>query len=103
MNAPERLREGMVAAMVAAGALVSEPWIAAFSEVPRHAFLRRFFRQSEDLSGWAAVAGDDPGAWSPPSGCRQSPPSGLFPRPAPSAGCWPRTVPGRAWTRTRAQ
>lgn len=58
----EQLRTKMVEQMIAAGSLRSGPWIAAFSAVPRHLFLRRFFRQSGDLSGWEAVADTDPGA-----------------------------------------
>lgn len=56
------LRAKMVEQMVAAGTLRSEGWIAAFSEVPRHLFLRRFFRQSDDLAGWVPVSDTDPGA-----------------------------------------
>ncbi|WP_230416249.1 ATP-grasp peptide maturase system methyltransferase [Micromonospora tarapacensis] len=52
----------MVEQMVAAGSLRSGPWLAAFTAVPRHLFLRRFFRQSGDLSGWEAVSDTDPGA-----------------------------------------
>jgi protein-L-isoaspartate(D-aspartate) O-methyltransferase len=52
----------MVERMIAAGSLRSRPWIAAFTAVPRHLFLRRFFRQSGDLSGWEAVSDSDPGA-----------------------------------------
>src|SRR5690606_32276261 len=52
----------MVEQMVAAGTLRSEVWIAAFSEVPRHLFLRRFFRQSDDLAGWVPVSDTDRGA-----------------------------------------
>jgi protein-L-isoaspartate(D-aspartate) O-methyltransferase len=52
----------MVEQMIAAGSLHSRPWIAAFTRVPRHVFLPRFFRQSADLSGWEAVSESDPGA-----------------------------------------
>src|SRR5690606_16996328 len=48
--------------MIAAGNLRSGPWIAAFTAVPRHLFLRRFFRQSGDLAGWEAISDTDPGA-----------------------------------------
>jgi protein-L-isoaspartate(D-aspartate) O-methyltransferase len=52
----------MVQRMVAAGHLRSPAWIAAFTAVPRHLFLSRFFRQAGDLSGWHTVADTDPGA-----------------------------------------
>jgi protein-L-isoaspartate(D-aspartate) O-methyltransferase len=58
----EQLRAEMVERMMAGGSLRSRPWIAAFTGVPRHSFLSRFFRQSEDLSGWEAVSAGDPGA-----------------------------------------
>lgn len=57
-----RLREGLVAQLVGSGALHSGAWIDTFTRVPRHPFLRRFFRQTADHSGWEAVDGDDPGA-----------------------------------------
>lgn len=62
MNTLERLRGAMVERLIAAGRLRSTPWIDAFSHVPRHVFLPRFFRQSRDLSGWVAVSADDEGA-----------------------------------------
>lgn len=62
MSTVEQLRARMVDRLVAEGSLRTEPWIAAFMQVPRHVFLSRFFRQSDDLSGWEAVTVDDPGA-----------------------------------------
>lgn len=62
MSTVEQLRVRMVDRLVAEGHLRTEPWIAAFRQVPRHAFLPRFFRQSDDLSGWEAITVDDPGA-----------------------------------------
>ena len=57
-----QLRTNMVEQMIAAGSLRSGPWIAAFTAVPRHLFLRQFFRQTSDLSSWHAVRDTDPGA-----------------------------------------
>ncbi|MBI1759091.1 MAG: protein-L-isoaspartate(D-aspartate) O-methyltransferase [Actinobacteria bacterium] len=60
MSTVEQLRLAMVEQMIVAGSLRSRPWIDAFGQVPRSAFLRRFFRQSADLSGWEAVDERDP-------------------------------------------
>jgi methyltransferase of ATP-grasp peptide maturase system len=56
VNTIEQLRQAMVAQLIEAGRLHSQPWIEAFRRVPRNVFLRRFFRQSQDLSGWEAVS-----------------------------------------------
>jgi len=57
-----RLRETMVDGLVSAGRLHSPSWIDAFARVPRHPFVREFFRQTQDLSGWEPVSATDPGA-----------------------------------------
>jgi protein-L-isoaspartate(D-aspartate) O-methyltransferase len=62
VNTVEELRTAMVEQMISTRRLLSPSWIAAFADVPRHAFLRRFFRQSDDLSGWEAVRDTDPTA-----------------------------------------
>ncbi|HEY8471674.1 MAG TPA: ATP-grasp peptide maturase system methyltransferase [Natronosporangium sp.] len=62
MNDATRQREQLLEQLVAAGRLRSPAWIAAFRNVPRHQFVRRFFRQTEDLSGWLPVDATDPDA-----------------------------------------
>lgn len=52
----------MVQQLTVAGRLRSQPWIEPFAQVPRHIFLRQFFRQTPDLSGWEAVSCADEGA-----------------------------------------
>jgi methyltransferase of ATP-grasp peptide maturase system len=56
------LREQFVARLVAEGWLTSPTWQRAFREVPRHVFLRRFFRLAVGGERWEAVADGDP-AW----------------------------------------
>jgi methyltransferase of ATP-grasp peptide maturase system len=58
----EEMRHTMLVEMTTAGTLHSVDWIDAFAHVPRELFLRRFFRQSDDLSGWEAVSASDAGA-----------------------------------------
>src|SRR5439155_24952591 len=57
----DRLRRAMIGQMTTAGALRTLPWIHAFASVPRHVFLRRFFRKTPDHSGWEPVSDHDPG------------------------------------------
>jgi protein-L-isoaspartate(D-aspartate) O-methyltransferase len=42
----QELRQGMVADLVAGGALVSPEWRAAFEHVPRHAFVPTYYRHT---------------------------------------------------------
>jgi methyltransferase of ATP-grasp peptide maturase system len=56
-----RLRGRLVRAMSRSGVLTDDRWRAAFTEVPRHVFLPRFFRPV-DHNRWAAVDASDP-AW----------------------------------------
>lgn len=55
------LRARLVDELTADGSLRTAAWRRAFAEVPRHAFLRRFFRQTADHSGWEAVDDSLPG------------------------------------------
>jgi methyltransferase of ATP-grasp peptide maturase system len=55
MNGPTRL----VRTLRKAGVLADPAWRAAFAEVPRHAFLDRFFRATGD-GRWLAVDRSDP-------------------------------------------
>ena len=49
----------MVRALVREGLLADPHWRAAFSDVPRHRFLPRFFRPVAP-NGWAPVDSTDP-------------------------------------------
>lgn len=53
-----RRRARLARGLVRAGVLTDSRWRAAFTQVPRHRFLPRFFLPVED--GWAAIAEDDP-------------------------------------------
>ena len=61
MNDTMVLRRAMVDQMTLAGHLRTLPWITAFANVPRHLFLPRFFRQSDDYAGWSPVSERDAG------------------------------------------
>src|SRR5262245_39353849 len=54
-----RRRARLVRALESAGVLMNPAWRAAFGEVPRHVFLRRFFRACGDGT-WIAVDWTDP-------------------------------------------
>ena len=55
----KRLRARLVRTLVRSGLLTDPAWRKAFLEVPRHAFLPRFFQP--EAGRWAAVASTDPG------------------------------------------
>ncbi|MDM4721690.1 ATP-grasp peptide maturase system methyltransferase [Micromonospora sp. WMMA1363] len=57
----EQLRNRLVDELTGHGWLTEE-WRPAFTTVPRHAFLSRFFRQTPDRSRYEAVAAGAPGA-----------------------------------------
>ncbi|MDT8909954.1 methyltransferase domain-containing protein [Amycolatopsis sp. PS_44_ISF1] len=55
----KRLRRQLVKQLVEQDVLRDVHWIEAFRAVPRHVFLPRFFRPSDE--GWTAMDADDPG------------------------------------------
>lgn len=57
----ERLRDELVARLVADGAVTSLAWQAAFAEVPRHVFVPVFYRQSPTEQ--PAVDASTPSEW----------------------------------------
>lgn len=59
--AAEHLRNRLVNELTGHGWL-ADAWRPAFTAVPRHLFLPRFFRQTPDRSRYEAVDGSDPGA-----------------------------------------
>ncbi|MCN0150906.1 ATP-grasp peptide maturase system methyltransferase [Salinispora arenicola] len=59
--AAEHLRNRLVNELTGHGWL-ADAWRPAFTAVPRHLFLPRFFRQAPDRSRYEAVDGSDPGA-----------------------------------------
>jgi methyltransferase of ATP-grasp peptide maturase system len=59
----DSLRRRMVAALVSRGVLHDPRWRSAFTQVPRHAFVPRYFRQHPH-GGWTAVKMGDLG-WLP--------------------------------------
>lgn len=59
--AAEHLRNRLVNELTGHGWL-ADAWRPAFTTVPRHLFLPRFFRQTPDRSRYEAVDGSDPGA-----------------------------------------
>jgi len=56
----EQLRRSLAETLSADGYLRTRAWKQAFVAMPRHAFLPRFFRQTEDLSGWRTVDASSP-------------------------------------------
>lgn len=57
----DRLRTQMTSALRGDGALASRRWTEAFSSVPRHEFLPRFFAWSDE--GWQLVNADSGDEW----------------------------------------
>jgi protein-L-isoaspartate(D-aspartate) O-methyltransferase len=57
----EKLRAQLAARLVAAGAVTSPEWKAAFAEVPRHVFVPAFYRQSPTEQRLVDV--NDPDEW----------------------------------------
>src|SRR5258708_2641831 len=49
----------MVDQMTQAGYLRTQPWISAFTEIPRATFVSWFFRQTPDRTGSVAMTGPD--------------------------------------------
>ena len=59
MRSAARRRRRLVDAIRQSGAIADPAWGDAFSQVPRHVFVPRFFVADED--GWAAIDQSDPG------------------------------------------
>jgi methyltransferase of ATP-grasp peptide maturase system len=59
MNTGDALRRAMVDEMTKTGYLRTQPWVAAFTAVPRDKFVSWFFRQTPDLTAWDAVTPRD--------------------------------------------
>jgi protein-L-isoaspartate O-methyltransferase len=64
MISTDRLRHALVTQLAASGTLRGRAWIDAFAQVPRQAFLRRFFVPAPGLAGWQAASDADPSALS---------------------------------------